>query len=311
MSYHVLHILKHGAMLAKDRGFIICKAEDKIIGRLPIEDIRAIIIAARGVTLSSSIISAILENNGIILHCDEKYIPCGISSPIERIVDPRIIFAQGNRDLKIHERLWELILKAKIKNQASLLRELGVPSQYLEFQKKSSHPSESNCSLKYWQRFFAKLGEQRLSRRNDDSPINQNLNYGYAVLRALVHRSIIVHGLIPLFGCHHIPRAKAHPLVYDLMEPLRPFIDKMLYFYEISDSAKDIKNWAKFVATEFVNLKIIRRKNKIKILDAIDVYVSSYANALAEKSITKLWLPEMEMVKNGEPLQNGLVGSNV
>ena len=87
MSYHILHILKHGAVLGKERGFLTCRAEDGSEARMPHEDVRAVIIAARGVMLTSNFVSAILETDGIILHCNESYQPCGITAPLARIVD--------------------------------------------------------------------------------------------------------------------------------------------------------------------------------------------------------------------------------
>jgi CRISP-associated protein Cas1 len=56
MSQHVLHVLKHGSVLSRDRGFLVCRGEDNSEGRLPHEDVRAVIIAARGVTLTSSFV---------------------------------------------------------------------------------------------------------------------------------------------------------------------------------------------------------------------------------------------------------------
>jgi CRISPR-associated protein Cas1 len=63
--------------LSKDRGFLVCRGEDKSENRIPHEDLRAVIIAAREVTLTFSFISAVLETDGIILHCNESYRPCG------------------------------------------------------------------------------------------------------------------------------------------------------------------------------------------------------------------------------------------
>ena len=63
MSHHILHIFKHGCVLSKDRGFLVCRSDDKSENRIPHEDVRAVIIAARGVTLTSSFVSAILETD--------------------------------------------------------------------------------------------------------------------------------------------------------------------------------------------------------------------------------------------------------
>ena len=65
MSHHLIHVFKHGCVLSKDRGFLVCRGEDKSENRIPHEDVRAVIIAARGVTLTSSFVSAVLETDGI------------------------------------------------------------------------------------------------------------------------------------------------------------------------------------------------------------------------------------------------------
>ena len=75
MSHHILHVFQHGAILGRERGFITCKANDQPERRLPLDDVRAVIIAARGVTLTSNFISGLLETDAIVLHCDERYQP--------------------------------------------------------------------------------------------------------------------------------------------------------------------------------------------------------------------------------------------
>jgi len=112
MSFHVLHIFKHGSVLAKDRGFIVCRAEDKSEHRIPHEDLRAVIIAARGVTLTSSFVSAVLETDGIILHCDCDYKPCGITAPLARVVDSQKYLHQAGRPKRLNARLWQRCLAA-------------------------------------------------------------------------------------------------------------------------------------------------------------------------------------------------------
>lgn len=77
MSHHILHIFQHGAFLGRERGFITCRAEGQDERRLPLDNIRAVIIAVRGITLTSSFLSGLLETDAIALHCDERHQPCG------------------------------------------------------------------------------------------------------------------------------------------------------------------------------------------------------------------------------------------
>jgi CRISPR/Cas system-associated endonuclease Cas1 len=61
MSHHILHVLKHGCVLSKDRGFLVCRGDDKTENRIPHEDVRAVVIAARGVTLTSCIVTSVIN----------------------------------------------------------------------------------------------------------------------------------------------------------------------------------------------------------------------------------------------------------
>jgi len=218
MSHHILHVFQHGALLSKERGFITCKAEDQSVRRLPHGDIRAVIIAARGVTLTSHFLSAILEGDGIVLHCDEAYQPCGVTAPLARIVDTQAFLNQTAQPARLNARLWQEMLRGKTANQAHVLQSKNIRSAHLELALRTEEFDESNCARRYWQLYFPSIGWGGSKRdRKADSPPNQMLNYGYAVLAALCHRSLVIHGLSPLLGVQHKPRYRAHPLVYDLM----------------------------------------------------------------------------------------------
>ncbi len=122
MSYHVLHIFQHGSVLSKERGFLVCRGQDKEEKRLPHEDVRAVIIAARGVTLTSSFMSAICETDGIILHCNESYQPCGMTAPLARLVDAQAFFHQTERPKKHNTQIWAELLRGKNRNQQLVLK---------------------------------------------------------------------------------------------------------------------------------------------------------------------------------------------
>lgn len=306
MSFHILHVLRHGVILARERGFLLMKEEGRIERKMPLEDIRSVVIAARGVTLTSSFLSGVLSAGAVIIHCDEKYRPCGISAPCSRIVDPRSMLAQGDRSLKIHARLWRRLVKAKITNQSAVLEKMMVDSGGLKRLAAVSNPDEGRAARWYWKRYFSRLGEAGTRRRVDDTPLNRRLNYGYAVVSALCHRSIVAHGLSPLFGIHHIPRYQAHAFVYDLVEPLRPFVDSVLATF-MKAGGGEMKDWCRSVAEELTARHIRAGAYRLKLLDAIDRYVASVASCYAEKKIRTLWIPACDEEFDSDGLASGHV----
>ena len=293
MSHHILHVLQHGCMLSKDRGFIVCKSEDQSERRLPYEDVRAVIIAARGVTLSSNFLSAILETDGIILHCDDRYQPCGVTAPLSRVTDTRAYLHQVDRPARLNNRLWHHLVRAKTLNQQRVLQRRELFSTHLDRALKENKFDEGNCARRYWQLYFPSIGWTSSSRdRKEATPPNQMLNYGYAVLSALCHRSLLIHGLSPLLGVKHTTRYHADPLVYDLMEPFRPAVDLMLAEFMVG---KDIsmKVWCKKVGTELREKRVKHKRYSLKLMDAIDASASSLARSYSVRSDTPFWLPEL------------------
>lgn len=296
MSYHVLHVIQHGATLSKDRGFLTCRppVESGLPEkRMPLEDIRAVIIAARGVTLTSNAISALLEAEAIVLHCNEKYEPCGITAPLPRIIDTRTFLNQTSRPVRLNQSIWNRLLIGKTQNQQSVLRQHEQFSAYLERALKTKKIDEGNCARKYWQLYFPSIGWGGTTRdRKLDTPPNRMLNYGYTVLATLCHRALLVHGLNPLLGVGHLPRYRSAPLVYDLMEPFRPFVDCMLAEFMVGVDITEEK-WARFIGGQLRDHRVYHERFSLKLMDALDKSASTLARCYAELSVDPLWVPAL------------------
>jgi CRISPR-associated protein Cas1 len=299
MSHHILHVFQHGAVLGRERGFIVCRTSGQADRCLPLEDVRAVIIAARGVTLTSNFLSGVLETDGIVLHCDERYQPCGWTAPLGRVVDLQAFEHQTARPRRLNDKLWHEMLRGKTLNQTRVLQRKQLRSGHLELALRQGEFDEGNCARRYWQLYFPAIGWTASRRdRKQDTPANQMLNYGYAVLAALCHRSLIVHGLVPQLGVHHKPRYRSDPLVYDLMEPFRPAVDLMLAEFMVEPEIS-MKAWAKKVGTELRDRRVRRGTYTLKLMDAIDASANSLARAYAEQSAARFWVPELAEAGTG------------
>lgn len=293
MSHHILHVFQHGAILGRERGFVTCRADAQSERRLPLDDIRAVIIAARGVTVTSSFLSAVLEKDGIVLHCDERYQPIGWTAPLGRVVDAQAFENQMSRPTRLNERLWREMIRSKTLNQSRVLKYKQLTSPHLELALKSNQINEGNCAKRYWQLYFPAIGWTGTGRdRKENTRPNQMLNYGYAVLAALCHRSLIVHGLLPQLGVHHKLRYRSDPLVYDIMEGFRPAVELMLAEFLLTEEIT-MKAWAKKLGSELRDRRVNRGQYTLKLMDAIDAAASSLARSYAEMSSLPFWLPEL------------------
>ena len=295
MSYYLLHILRYGSVLTKRRGNLIC--EHKQSGKtrqIALEDLRGVILATPDVLLSDQLISTILEHNSFILHCNKKYQPIGITAPLERLTRTEVAVAQTKATDRLNAAIWSLLLTTKIRNQIAVLKRLERNTGYLVRKLKEKPINESACARFYWREYFRYLGYSGVTRRNHQEHIvNGMLNYGYAVLGALCHRSLVAHGLSPLFGVHHRGKFHSHPLVYDVIEPWRAFIDYHLSLYLHRHPQADMQTWIQRARTCWEYPVKMDNNDQQKLVDAMDYCAQSLANVFSRNKKAELWLPKM------------------
>ena len=256
--------------------------------RLPLADVLGVIIAARGVNISGPLLSALLSNGSFVLHCDEKYRPLGKTMPLSQVIQTDLFERQILLSNALQGELWQKILLAKIHNQAEVLNKLGVIHQMDRYLLPNA-VDEGNAARQYWKHYFKNFGRlapEGRERQGAEDPVNAMLNYGYAVLSSVLHRSICAHGLNPILGIHHKYRFRSQPLVYDLFEPWRPVVDFSLWNYRKTHQRSDLTLWIKSVAQDFLNTKVVLPdQRKARLFTAMDFYVQSFCNAIvAQKS---------------------------
>lgn len=201
-------------------------------GSIPIEDIGVVLLDHPQITVTHALMAALLENKVAIISCDGKHLPVGLMLPLDgNTLQTERFTAQINASEPLKKNLWSQTVKAKIENQARVLEMAGIESKRLMVlipQIQSGDPDnvEGRAASVYWKLLFEDLPFVR--ERFGDMP-NALLNYGYAILRAIVARALVGSGLLPTLGIHHSNRYNAYCLADDIMEPYRPFVDRVVY----------------------------------------------------------------------------------
>ena len=295
MSFYLLHILHGGCTLKKERGNLIYRDKESTQYRqIALEDLRGVILAAPDVMLSDYLIRSILAHGAFILHCDEKYKPVGITAPLQRLINQQVAISQARATRSLNLAIWERLVSTKIQNQINLLKFISARHDYLIQKLKEKPINESACARYYWGEYFKSLGYESLTRRHDpDHVINGMLNYGYAVLGALGHRSLVAHGLSPLFGVHHKGAFHGYPLVYDIIEPWRPFVDSYLYRHLSRYPNSTMQDWLLEARRCWEHPIKVNNKGNLKLVDAMDYYIQLLSTVFLKPGVEKLWLPEL------------------
>ncbi|HEX5482902.1 MAG TPA: type II CRISPR-associated endonuclease Cas1 [Terriglobia bacterium] len=194
---------------------------------VPLEDIAVVVAAHPQVSFTLAVVAGLARAGALFVACDDKRQPAAMMLPlITHHLQTERYAAQARLGLPPRKRLWQQIVRAKIAAQARVLEERAGKDHGLRAMServRSGDPgnAEARAARIYWP---ALLGEN-FRRIQEGDGVNPLLNYGYAVLRAIVARAICAAGLHPTFGLHHCNRYDAFCLADDLMEPFRPLVD--------------------------------------------------------------------------------------
>jgi CRISP-associated protein Cas1 len=233
MIKRVLYFGNAAYLKVKDNQLIIEQPNNPKPAQATIEDIGVIIFDNPQITMSHTVLTRLLENNAAIITCDDKHLPTGMMLPLEgnSLQSERFKYQiEASEPLK--KQLWQQTVSAKIRNQALLLQQMGKNEKFLlRWSKEVKSGDENNIEAKaaafYWKHLFSSTIDPFYRDRMGDAP-NNLLNYGYAILRAIVARGLVSSGLLPTLGIHHHNKYNAYCLADDIMEPYRPFVDRLV-----------------------------------------------------------------------------------
>lgn len=200
---------------------------------IPIEDIGVVVLDHRQITLTHGVMAALLDNNAAVVTCDNSHMPVGLMLPLEgHTVQQERFQDQLGSSLPLRKQLWQQTVQQKILNQAALLRELlGIETGNMrqwakEVLSDDSTNLEGRAAAFYWSQMFPTI--PNFTRSRGGAYPNALLNYGYAILRAVIARALVGSGLLPTLGIHHHNRYNAYCLADDIMEPYRPYVDRLV-----------------------------------------------------------------------------------
>lgn len=272
---------------------------DEGIALIPIEDLSQIMVHGANIRMSTMDLSILTQSKVSITTLDEKYLPTAIVLPFEgHARQSKLMHAQVNTSQDKCMKLWLQITKQKIMNQSRALSILGFPgAEIIAGFSTSILPenvdfNESLAAKEYFSAFH-----EGLNRRSDD-PINSRLNYGYAVVRSYIARSLSATGFHPTFGIHHNSQLNAFNLADDLIEPYRAIVDLVAH-NNIGSNVILNKNERRELAHVLHNACIVSG-TKVNVMTAIDMMCESLKRIILEKSEEDLLLPTIIPVESME-----------
>lgn len=211
---------------------------------IPIEDIGIVILDHKQITITQGLIEKLLDNNCALITCSSNHLPVGLMLPLygNTIQNERFRY-QLDASLPLRKQLWQQTVQAKIANQAAILKYAtssihnNMQVWATDVRSGDSTNMEARAAAYYWKTLFQDI-DGFVRGRDEDEP-NNLLNYGYAIVRAVIARALVSSGLLPTLGIHHHNRYNAYCLADDIMEPYRPYVDRTVF--DICRKGKPLK----------------------------------------------------------------------
>lgn len=278
---------------------LVVKKKDGEPKTVPVEDVGFIILDSPQVTISCALLSFLTKNNCAVISCDSKHLPSGLFLPLAgNSLQSERFRHQIEASLPLKKQLWQQTVQQKILNQASVLQlRRKCPVKILfscagNVRSGDADNREAVAAAYYWKQLFPLLGS--FTRDRFGVPPNNIFNYGYAILRGVVARSLVASGLLPTFGIHHSNRYNAYCLADDIMEPYRPIVDKLII--EKLDGMKEIPaELSRELKISLLEIPILDTRiggKRSPLMNAVSLTTNSLYRCFAGES-RKLLYPEV------------------
>lgn len=284
--------LRQEQMLVRSKLF-----EDDTGKTVPVEDMGMLLMEHAQVTVTQGLLAKLMEHNVAVVHCNEQHHPIGMLLNFQgNSTQTESFIAQAEASKPLKKQLWQQIVKAKVRNQALVLEATGQDAGRLhklaqEVRSGDVDNREGVAAVYYWPRLFKSM--PGFQRGREEAYPNNVLNYGYAILRAIVARAVVGSGLHPTLGLFHRNRYNAFCLADDLMEPYRPLVDQLVAGM-VADRPRDreeLDQEAKIKLLRIPTLDVEMNGRKRPLLVAVSETSASLTRAFLSNE-TKLALPD-------------------
>src|ERR1044071_4788630 len=294
MTNRVLDITEERVRLSIRAGLLVVEFGGLERDAIPCAELASVVIGHRQVTLTQSVLTELAKAGVLLVTCDEKFAPAAMVLPLDAHHAQAGRFRrQATLPLPRKKRIWQSIVQAKVRAQASVLEAVfgsdeGLRSLIPRVASGDSGNVEARAARHYWLRLFE---EGTFRRHNEDDPRNHLLNYGYAVLRSLTARALCGAGLHPTFSVFHTNVHNPFGLADDFMEPFRPIVD--LTVRQLGEVQLGRESKAKLISA--LLRRYIADEEDRYFPDILSRVGASFAGLVMNEG-KKLWLPEIRLV---------------
>lgn len=265
---------------------------------IPIEDIGVLLLENRQITITNAVIDRMLSNNCALITCDASHMPVGLMLPLcGNTTQTKRFRQQIESSLPLKKQLWQRTISAKISNQAAVLSEcchceIGNMKVWSKNVRSGDADNlEARAAVYYWSNIFREI--DNFSRDRDGGYPNNFLNYGYAILRAVMARALVSSGLMPTLGIFHRNKYNAYCLADDIMEPYRPYVDRLVLEIIRTESSQELTTSIKRRLLSIPTIEVCIDGKRSPLMIAVSSTTASLQRCYANNDSSELLYPIM------------------
>lgn len=293
MGWRSVIVSKPARLSVKNRQLLLEQDKGDSVA-LPLEDLSVLVLDTPQTLLTGALLSEFASHAIAVVTCDDAHHPNGALLPyLPHSRASLVMRKQLALTLPQKKRAWRSIVQQKLRNQASCLGKFKPDAaaflyRQAELVRSGDPDNREGSGARY---YFSELFGFEFTR-GQDRWINSALNYGYAILRAAIARTLVIHGFLPAFGLFHKSQLNAFNLADDLIEPLRPFVDAWVRENTNKD-ADELQKSDKAALVQLLYLDVRMRSGTMNTLAAIEHMVESLGRYCDDANVAQLDWPAM------------------
>jgi CRISPR-associated protein Cas1 len=267
--------------------------EQEQTASVPFEDIAVIVLDHPDISLTHGMLATCADHGISLFATGDNHLPNGIFLPfLQHSRSTRLWRLQQESPRPLVKQTWAALVRRKIENQAACLQlaECTGADRLSSYARRvrSGDPDrlEGLAAAFYFRQLFGRQFD-----REQQVWVNAALNYGYAVLRGVLARALVAHGLHPSIGLFHSSEQNAFNLVDDLIEPFRPLIDLHVEHVRTDDEKRGLSPPDKAGLVALLNTDLAMPRGIMNAFTAMDQTVESLARVMETNDVEGLELP--------------------
>lgn len=263
-------------------GYMIIRREKT--EQIHLSEIGTLIIESLAVSMTASLLCELANSKIKVIFCDGEHNPYGeLMAYNIGYKTSHAIREQVDWSTEIKSRVWQLMVRDKIRKQALILArqekydEEKLLLSYIPQVEINDNTNREGFAAKV---YFNALKGMEFSR-DDACVFNAALNYGYSLLLSSCNKEVSALGYISQIGIWHDNMFNPFNLGCDLMEVFRPWVDQYVLKMNLGESSELTKE-NKHHLIRILESEMSVNGKTYKLSNAIRIYVQKVTQMLSD-----------------------------